>query len=257
MPLDHCACYSGYTDDKQEDFRRILRMLLKISSSIMRRNTWVYPRYFYIDMNAGPGIVNGKPGSPFIFLQESKSKGVGCKAFFIDRDCSTTDNLRELFGHYSDVTIYCGDNREKLMWSLDTIKFSVGRDCPYGLIYADPNGEIDQLPFDALAAASTMRVSRKIDFLIHIPATNIKRVRSSPFCEYESDLIQNLNKIDKKVWVIREPKSAFQWTFILGTNWGDAPEYKKHGFHRIDTDIGRQILRRLNYTAKELESSNG
>lgn len=61
-----------------------------------------------------------------------------------------------------------------------------------------------------------------------------------------------MERIGKKAWLIREPFGKHQWSFILGVNWEEFPEFKKIGFHKTSSTQGQNILNRINYTAKEL-----
>ena len=116
----------------------------------------------------------------------------------------------------------------------------------YGLLYADPSGVAP--PFNLLAAFASHY--KRIDLLIYLSATNLKRKRAAQNGSTPT-LIDELSNIDKDQWIIREPHGQHQWSFLLGSNWLNYPTYESEGFHRVSSATGQCILHRLNYTENE------
>lgn len=62
-----------------------------------------------------------------------------------------------------------------------------------------------------------------------------------------------LKLIPKKYWLVRNAlkNSTWQWTFLLGTNWTDFPEFKKIDMVKLDSSKGQSFFEKLNLTSKE------
>jgi len=86
----------------------------------------------------------------------------------------------------------------------------------------------------------------------HLSASNFKRILKSSSSDFDLRLTDCLNRILKKRWIVREPVSRHQWTFLLGSNWKKFPEFRKMGFYNLGSRKGKEILSRLIYTAEEL-----
>jgi len=120
----------------------------------------------------------------------------------------------------------------------------------YGLAYFDN----DNLRFCHELAKTITACRPKIDLLFYFGATNDKRVQKA---NGESQtLINKMTDIGKDVWLIKEPVSRMQRTFLLGTN-GKFGSWKKEGWHLVSTDSGFDILERMNLTKKEYTEKYG
>lgn len=234
---------SEYTPLKQRHFRGLIRMHLIISRSVIERHSWAVPKYYYFDINAGPGIYEDLEGSPLIFLKEASSIGLDYQAVFIEKNEEYYVQLRENVEGYENVRIIHGDHNDILP------RFLAGDNSKkIGLLYTDPTGSPP--PFELLARFS--KVYERLDIAIHLSAANIKRIRRAPQTESTETLGESLAKIDKEHWLIRESVGRHEWTFLVGTKgfrWG---EWRKEGFYRLDSERGREIANELNLTVNEL-----
>lgn len=244
---------SRYTRIKQEHFKTILTTHARIFQYIKRKYEWVRPHYLYIDMNAGPGSYEDEKGdeikgSPLIFLDVADKLNLSFKAKFIENN---KENLEDL--HITIAEIWCSMG-EPDSWDDDTINYIkknhnkvIGELCThsrpkqYGLIYNDPSGELPS--FDALRLFADCY--KRADILINCPATTLKR---SP---KKISILDYLKGINKKYWLIRELYFEHQWTFLIGTNWIDFPEFEKIGLYRKDSKEGQRILDKVMTTASE------
>lgn len=251
MPVtDTGIGYSSNTPKKQEQLERWLRLHMQIAMSAMNRaRAWKNPPdpyYYLFDINAGSGIHDGGDGSPIIALRTAAQVGIMVRMVFIEKDPDNYDDLRAAIGERPNVRLHWGDHEELLPQY-----FVPGLPC-FGLLYTDPTGSVP--PFGLLRSMSVYERFQRLDFMAYLSATNLKRVRRSMggLC-----LIDHLQSINKKYWIIREPEDKHQWTFILGTNWKEFPDWKREGFHRIESRIGRAILDYLSYTSEERASQYG
>lgn len=242
--------YGDYTPQKQKHFEQLLALQHRLFTCITLKpkNYWMNPTYHYFDINAGCGHdPTGAIGSPLIFhALAAKHPTTRFAGFFLEREevnhaaleqylhDNPLDNcqLQAVFGDHTDTL------PRYFRWPR--------RDKMFGLLYADPSGVAP--PFDLLADFASRY--KRIDLLIYLSATNIKRKRAVQNGDAPT-LIDELNKIRKDHWIIREPQGAHQWTFLLGSNWLDYPAYKSEGFYPVDSVTGYDILNRLNYTVDE------
>lgn len=257
MPTDGDYGYSAETYWKNEDFRGLIRMLLGITKAAWKVNK--QRPYQYFDLNAGPGIYrpNGGMvplwpddmppvaeihGSPIIFLQEATKAASHYRAHLFERDLRHAASLTEATNSYHNVVLY-GDNGGATEY-LDELPPAC-----YGLVYSDESGHVP--PFDLLAELSKHPRTRIIDVLIYYSAATHKRARCAGCVKGKESLVDSLKRINKAVWIVRKPRNKHQWTFLLGTNWGDFPQWKKRGFYSVESPEGAEILERLNYSADE------
>lgn len=240
MPVDNGVGHSTATIAKQASLGFFLNVHISICDAIAAK--WRKPRcYYYVDMNAGCGRneQEGCDGSPLVFLKAATALRMPYKAWFIEKEKRNTEDLEAALDHLPDWIICRGDHNDIVPEVIKEIPNYAN-----GLFYTDPNG----IPsFGLLSSISQiMRVSR-MDILIRYAASGGKRAGYK--------LADCIAKIDKKFWLVQEPSSndKWQWTFLLGTNWTKFPEMERIRFYRIDSDRGRAILDRLNYTKEELE----
>jgi three-Cys-motif partner protein len=233
----------------------LIDMHMRMSQGAMRKGVlagWADSRYWYIDLNAGPGYINGEPGSPAIALDcASTYPDLPLRAHFFDQDRDAIDSLYGHFRHetWTDkVDIHEGDNR--------VMAANLARVLPrrkaYGLIFADPNGNMP--PIEAIREIlSVPNFGRYIDVLAYINATSIKRIRGAGLSD--QFLLDGLQSLGKQYALIRTPSTAWQWTFVILTNWADFPVLKRHGFFAFESPEGQAIASRINYSARERQPS--
>lgn len=233
---------SAETERKEQDFASFVGLHLDICGAILGRGP--NKPYLYADLHAGPGLLsyNGRSfdGSPLIFLKLAATKGIRHQSLFFDRDVTVAGRLSAALSWVesngsAEVTAHpCEVGMAQ--W--------LGRagEQPYrhGLVYADPIGK--EIPVELLTRVSAQLP--RVDILSYISATNYKR-RGGP------RLADHIAAVGKRYAYIREGADQHQWTFILWTNFPKDISWKTRDFWRTDTERGRQILGRLNLTARE------
>jgi three-Cys-motif partner protein len=255
MPVNNDVGTSEYTEIKQQHFNKIIDIHIESTLAILRKNNkrfpgWCEKKYYYFDINAGPGMVNGEEGSPLIFLNYAKKhKDISFHVVLIENNKTNILELSEKMQPYLIypnlvIDIRFGDHNKII-----PEYFVAQKRNRFGLIYNDPSGKVPS--FDLLQAMSGTACYSKLDILINCPSATIKRVSRSPLTKSKETLIDYLNKIDKEHWLIREFYFKHQWTFLIGTNWINFPRFKKIGMYPMSSVEGKKILYDLNYTTSE------
>jgi three-Cys-motif partner protein len=249
MKMSNPLGYSQYTSLKQQHFGQFVSLHLGLSSAVMKKNRWILPKYYYFDLNAGPGFYHGIQGSPIVFLRQAvRHREMDFDIVLIEKCEEFYDRLQNNIVPYHSLKIRTFNQDH-----LDVLpRFCVRDGASLGLIYTDPSGETP--PFSLLEEISKYR--KRIDLLIHFTGANIKRICNSPLTSCNKRLLDFLSPIEKKQWLIREPYARHQWSFLFGTNWTDFPAYEKIGFHKLNSDKGKAIFEKLNYTNEELTDEN-
>lgn len=176
---------SSLTPSKQDDFRKILDVQMKMCNAFRRGGA--DPYYHYIDLNSGWGTetsdIYSPDGSPLIFLKCAASLRWPVRALFCEERPRKANVLnRNIYRVVGDLTnftcdhhVLFGDHRQTAIQVARTFDDSA---CAIpGLIYADPCG---CPPSDVLADLTALRVLRKLDVLVYLNNTAIKRVLKSP-----------------------------------------------------------------------------
>jgi len=231
---------STITPIKQDNLRGLLRTHFMVCKGIMARMKFVDQTYHWFDITAGCGHDEcGNPGSATIFYEEAIRAGINFKAVMIDLNEDHCRQLNEKIPQGDNIDIRCGDHNQIL-----PEYFGESTQWKLGMIYADANG----IPsFDILAKASRVNSFKRTDILINCPATAIKRKGAS-----RVELCDSINAINKKEWVIRTPKGAWQWSFLIGSNWMDFPAWQTQGFYSIRTDMGKLVMAYISKTKQEM-----
>jgi len=175
MPVVNGQGFGGNTEAKQADFRYLVGYHLNVVDCMVAKarregKTFPPPEYWYFDITAGCGVhpETGDPGSPVIFKQVADGANIPSTAWFFDCHPSNCAALQERFQGDSSVHVVAGDHNETLMAAIPDV------DRPrLGLLYCDPSGNIP--PFDLLAAFADHKVTSRIDILINVPSTSLKR----------------------------------------------------------------------------------
>jgi hypothetical protein len=100
----------------------------------------------------------------------------------------------------------------------------------------------------------TLKVCRRLDVIINWNSVAVKRTRNAcPSKHACLPRIECLRKVlQKDYWLIREPAErtlfdpadAWQWSILVGRNM-KANDYRKAGFHDINSPMGKSILSKL------------
>lgn len=255
--------YSENTSLKQENYAYFLRFLLPATRGVMsnpRNASWASQCFQLIDFNAGPGWTEEYgDGSPMIALREAWEKGFHDRqlsAFFVDKSSEAIEALRENLAPFQndrwDFRLENQDNSRLTAEILDWLRRNAGGKSALGLIYTDPNGYNDA-PLESII--EICRQNTRLDVLIHISATSVKRqvgARATEGIEV-FDLERFIETIDKQKVFVREPYGKAQWSFLYLTNWANAPELNNINFYDRASRKGKEIFKVLTRTAKDIK----
>jgi three-Cys-motif partner protein len=238
--------HSQWTSTKQAHLKEILTTHLKIVKAILRKNNhWAENHYFYVDAYSGPGWSDDAPGSPLIFVDLASSLNIPFLAEFIDINPDACESLQDEIDHFGDsCKVSCMDADA----ALRELSANQPKLKQYGMLYLDPNG----IPtFDGAVEFFKASKYSMMDLLVYCPAAAVKRAKGNDCCKQELRLDEELERINKAFWLIRDPLGTWQWTFLLGSNWDKFPQFEHLGFHRLTEPDGLRVFERLSYTAEE------
>jgi hypothetical protein len=254
MPQTKGQGQSHMTIDKEEGLGKVLAWHMNTVKVIFDKHQYFPQTYHFIDAYAGSGYNKKEQcdGSPLVYLKTVANSGIDSYGWFIEEDDRLSAELGMRVKGYERCEVSKGDN--------SIIVPQIARKLPknaFGLIYADPNGIPD---FDLLSKISRIPGLEKFDILIRYNSAAVKRN------EHQTGgmkMLDHLNRIDKKYWIIRElrPGDIWQWTFLLGLNYG-IREWKSQGFIKAITPEGInpgaiEIINKINYTKDERETLGG
>lgn len=259
--------YSDWTACKQQIFREFAWMWVKIAKGILSRKPGYHPLFHYFDLTAGKGHdQDGNPGSPLIFTEQARRAGISYRAFLFEHNPESAHELTKALqsrgrkDEWSSHIILPMDSAEGI-FNL-AIPHAKDKESRLGLIYFDPNGDT-VYPTDSIRFLTQTPCFEKIDFLAHISANSKKRfngaVRKGVLSErhLRRTLLEDLQGIGKEYIWLREPATAWQWTFALCTNWDKSLDLRKMRFHGIDTPEGARLLDWLELTREEFKDKHG
>lgn len=238
---------SASTPTKDKHFREIVKTHIRCASAIIRKSTWADRSYHYWDLNAGPGIDGqGRVCSPLEFVSQADFVDLNYRAWFFEWEKSDAERLANFCNARCEVIV--GDHNKKAPPLIEEIPRHVAKNI-YGLVYSDQSGNMP--PFPLLQQFSER--FRYVDILVYVSSANIKRgLKAFPGKRRLSELMATVHK---KFWIIREPKDIHQWTFLIGSNWDNFPQFEALGFYRLDSPKGREIMYRLDTTGEERKAN--
>lgn len=244
-PVKDGVGQSEYTQTKQELFKSILDMHIAVTMAVLRKHPFYRQSYLFVDATAGPGIYGTRQnrfiGSPLIFLQSADKSGLGYNAHFIEESPRNVRILSRLLSNCrgESVTIYEG-NYENILPSILTVSDAT----QLGMLYIDPNGIPDWDPI-----VDVVNRYPRLDLLIHISATSVKRVPQSPSLE------EAMSNLGKSNWLIRRPirSDKNQWTFLLGSNAEIFKTYSRIQFFPLTSPAAQEFFPRIALTKQEWE----
>ncbi len=248
MPVKNGQGESEETPVKQSQFRAFLNIQMMAAKSVMRTQKWCNGDYYqYFDLYSGCGRWGAnQKGSPLLFLDAIEQHDLPFRAVFIDKEAINIEQLKDEIPNYQRTfcTVLAEDNKLAMR---PYLKVEKGKP-RMGLIYADPNGLVC---WDILAWMSHMKRYERTDLLVYFSANRgLKLHRRSNPTKYEY-LTEYLEQIDKSEWVIRQPRTNFEWLFLYGTQWHDKPTWEKAGWYDLNSKRGREILFKCNFTIQE------
>lgn len=242
---------SAETEQKERHFRGLQRTHAGICKGIFAKLRSPLP-YLYIDLNGGRGNLEYKgrvfPGSPLIAREELDTADLPYRALHFECVPSEADLLEKALA-----------DRGWPPGSVQRIRFEEGvplwldglgrREAwRFGLVYSDPiNDPIPVATFNLIAA----RLPR-VDLLSYVSATNQYKRANANGAGHGRRLAEDVQAVNKRYALIREPRRAEQYTFILWSNWDQLFDWKREGFYRLDSGRGQEILTVADNTIKEL-----
>lgn len=241
--------YSDATPYKLDAFRYLMSFHAGVCELILRK---YHQKYIYIDLNCGAGYQPeyqefGEQvyGSPIIAIQELNEKNICPVCHFID---ISQDSLASLEHTIQQLNLKCkahywnGNNKDCL---IKISKIITGQNFQ-GLLYSDPNGKQD-FPLKEIKNFLGLPQMRKVDLLLNVATTYVKRWEVNPKVNWEAYSLKELiNGHGKKRVFIRNPEnSALKWSFIYATNWDKQKNIPKIRLYDIDGDVGKRIVDHL------------
>lgn len=226
---------SDTTIIKQEKFEKLLDLHIRVCQQIFSKPNTVNKIYRYIDTFSGLG-----DGSPSIFKKLIEQHSLEFEADFFEINKEAGKSLKNILKDFGTIRI--GDS--KLL-----VQTLAPSDSQYGIAYLDSfGGESLYLDTPQIAFCLSQKF-RKVDILLNVNATSIKRPRGAGFTDiYAIDII---DQIEKSYWIVSEPYGKHQWAFLIGTNWQHFPTWEKEGFYNIGSNDGQEILRIINFSKNE------
>jgi len=199
----------------------------------------------WIDAYAGIGSnpEEGCLGSPVIFKNIMIKHDWPYCARCIDEK-PHIQKLKSVIGDDQHFRFYIGDNSKILPIIAEKIRMD-----QFGILYLDPNGAPRPEMWDSLSQITKLNSMSKIDILIHLHATSIKRNLGAK--TRDKTLYENLKSVNKKMWYVHlcHPMNsdANQWIMLIGTNY-IGWNLKSINFHGFNTPEGQAILNFVNHT---------
>ena len=243
-------CTSSETATKQKHFEGILNILMPAAKKNMARFRncdpyfWIYDlnaaRSEYVNEDTGEQIV----GSAVLGVTKARLRGLNYKAFLCELREDNAADLQRYFARDNNVTVLQGDNEITLP---PTLPLEGAFDQRFGYVYVDPNDA--KLPIKMLTDMFSRKPFNRIDLIVNIAAASVKRRIHNE--NYDDIALDSLLKIKKREWLVREPHAKHQWSLLVGTNWSDAPDWKKEGFYKLNTEKGGKIWEALVKTKKQ------
>lgn len=233
---------SDSTEFKERGLEAAFAINLKIfKAKIESRFGDRFP-YWHFDLNCGSGINEqiGCIGSPLAFVRAAES--VGCRRYFAGFCDINHGYLGELMGREpvrdnAQCFAFHGSNAS-LIESIPDIIAKVERpDKAIGMVLSDPNGF--EVPLDELSDLSSKCPG--LDISIHWNSRLRKLYRGKGW-EY-IDIDDAVSMLNKKHWLIREPRGNWGWTVLIGRNIATG-DHKAMGYFHLDSLKGKDIMDR-------------
>lgn len=236
---------SAATAFKERGFIATLATNIAIFNSINAKlGGWA--KYHQFDTNCGSGWNDSANvmGSPLAF--HVARGNTPCVAYFVDKDPLAISRLRTRPEMHEYYCVH-EDNAAFVARIPDIItKHGDKPEQAIGSVLIDSNGFRDA-PINALIP--TLERCRRLDVILSISGTNIKRVQgaiqagtlaeSSDFFDLRT-LVGSAGALKKKHWLIKEPVGQ-QWTILVGRN-APVGDYPSELFSDLSSERGEAIL---------------
>lgn len=243
---------SDATEFKERGLEAAFSINLKIfKAKVAARFGNRFP-YWHFDLNCGCGINEkiGCIGSPLAFMRAVES--VGLPHYFAGF-CDINDGfLRSLMSlepirDNTQCFSFHGENSALVEAIPDLIAKVERPERAVGMVLSDPNGYA--VPLDELAVLSQRCPG--IDIAIHWN-TRIRRLFRGHGWQFV-DIDEAIAMLNKRHWLIREPRGAHQWTVLIGRNIKTG-DHKTLGYFHLDSDKGQSIMQRCKARLQNDES---
>lgn len=241
-----------WTQSKHAYFSQILAFQTSLSRQIADKERHWKTGYAYIELNAGSGFKVGEPnyrGTPLRAVEVVRTHFPDARFMICENDpgrytlltAALRAEVAERGERMDGISVRCEDFECVVPNWLSAIPRPT-----LGMILHDPNGAPE---FEALRRMSKQPAAFRMEFVLHVNATAIKWNRRLGHAV--GGLIEGLRQIEKEYWIVREPVGPWQLSLVIGTNW--FPEWKREGYHSIESREGMEILTRLHFTKAELQ----
>jgi hypothetical protein len=275
-----------HTKLKQEQLRVVVTTLAGMLHYIRQRSygpQWGADIFHWVDLNAGPGWYGPQypdgpfSGSPLVALEAAAAREFYFRGIACEQDpevlstlCTSLQTIGGLWPHgpVNGARVFQSSYGQRFYrvfaqpytqaWPAILAQLQGWQRPPpetrhvFGAIYSDENGTVPPFPLLAEAAVAFP----KMDLIIYVSAANIKRILKAGARGVDGRLDEMMARIRKSYWLIREPKAKHQWTFLIGTNMKQFPEFAKQGIYHLTSPMGLTFANRLFYTAEELRDMN-
>lgn len=255
------------TQLKQEWFSRFAYFHLnlkhyEITQMIGRR--FFRPAYYqYIDMTAGCGYLpllgDGSPVRHAIASEKHRRKRKGenplrVSAHLIEENPDTFYHLQKTLDMKRKL-MRCDPLYDSMIYNeryqkvIPEMFFRNGQSengipC-FGLLYCDPNGQIPE--FELLKQLNAHHP--RLDVLLHVSASNIKRVKGT---HGGLSLLECMQHSGKRHWKIaRLGTTRHQWAFLYGTNVPNMLDRADLNLYSVRGSVGKDVFHILNFTERE------
>lgn len=257
---------SRYTPVKLERLERFARRHGRVVRDVLAKPKWADAdrRYHYFDFYAGPGTYSeadypdlvGRHGSPILVPKIIEDTPLTCLTFLSEpwHADRLARNLREAgIDGVTLMPVTCADAIARLIGNEDPHRYVKHR--PMGLAFIDPNGPVHAEEWEALERFVAHKRFGLIDVLINVNASIAKFCHSSRVHAETLRTTEHLARLGKKSIQLWNPcpGDPHQFTLAYCTD-GPTLEFVEDGFVDITSPCGRDIARRIDYSAKERES---
>ena len=267
MPIDDNGV--GYSDETKEKIATI-HEVADWQYAILRKE-WAKPRkhrepfYYHIDAYCGTGV-NPEDCTESVSLQllrRLRKEPFPSEVAMIDNGKDKNSGIPNIASMRAMLTVveregvqlYGKSNHIVIPQLLQPLRHQ-----PLGLIFLDPNGAGRANTLRRLLPIiANLGQAQRIDLLLHIGTTGIKRARGAGgSCkDYQWTLDNILALSGKNRGFIKRSRCQHGqgWFFILLTNApaGTFKEWVQKGWHELDTPLGRYLRQIANYTEEERE----
>jgi hypothetical protein len=251
MPVNEQGCGVSAETVAKADMVYELGFILTIVDNIWKKGgrAGMFP-FQYIDLNCGPGAYyeGMLPNVASVFYELFRKFSFPVHMHLIDKNAEMIESIKNWVhpSHRIGVTYHRDQNTvaaPRIISGLQNAKL--------GLLAFDANGpkNLDLL----VKSIASLEKSRYIDWFFHLAANSIgrpRRVKSIKFDWYLTDYFKMTRK--RRFLLKGSPNTRDKWLCAYGTNNPTLHEWKRNGWVDTDTELGKALLYRYNFTKDEL-----